>query len=433
MSQAAIEALLQQKIGLDPNIIGSNQIARAVHQRLLACGLSDVKTYRLLLETSPEELDALIETIVVPETWLFRDREPFAFLSHYVKTEWLPASPNNVLHILSLPCSTGEEPYSIAICLLETGLQSNNFQIDAVDISQKALDYAQEGIYTQKSFRGGNLSLRQLYFNPVGTKYQLKELVRNSVRFTRGNILEPLSLQEKKPYHVIFCRNLFIYFTPAARKRAIQVLSSLLTDRGLLFVGHSETSAIPPLKFVPVSHPLAFAFRKLEQTQDLIKTKALTSQSRLRRREGKLSNLSPKPDEKTDVSATSRRERTAKKNVPLPSPISPSQPTIANPESTLETARVLADRGQLNEAATLCETYLSQARVNAEAYVLLGQVRQAQGQEDQAVQCFEKAIYLEPNCYEALIHLALLKEHSGDVKGATLIRQRIQRIKNLYL
>lgn len=431
MSQAAIEALLQQKIGLDPNIIGSNQIARAVHQRLLACGLSDVKTYRLRLETSPEELDALIETIVVPETWLFRDREPFTFLSHYVKTEWLPTYPNNVLRILSIPCSTGEEPYSIAICLLEAGLKSNNFHIDAVDISQKAIDYAQQAIYTQKSFRGGNLSLRQLYFNQVGTNYQLKELVRNSVRFTRGNILEPLSIPEKKPYHVIFCRNLFIYLTPAARKRTIQVLSDLLIHQGLLFVGHSETSVIPPLKFVPVSYPLAFAFRQIEQTQELIKTTELTSQRSLRRRDEKLSEISPKPDERTDSSATSRKEETAHKNFSLPSHFAPSQFTLDNTESILETAQVLADRGQLNEAATLCETYLSQTRVSAEAYVLLGQVRQAQGQEEEAVLCFQKATYLKPNCYEALIHLALLKEHSGDLKGAAIIRQRIKRLKNL--
>jgi chemotaxis protein methyltransferase WspC len=431
VSQAAIEALLQQKIGLDPNIIGSNQIARAVHQRLLACGLPDVTTYRLRLETSPEEFDALIETIVVPETWLFRDREPFTFLSHYVKTEWLPAYPHKILRILSIPCSTGEEPYSISICLLEAGLKSNNFHIDAVDISQKALDYAQQAIYTQKSFRGGNLSLRQLYFNRVGTNYQLKELVRNSVRFARGNILEPLSLQEKQPYHVIFCRNLFIYFTPAARTRTIEVLSGLLSDRGLLFVGHSETSVIPPLKFAPVSYPLAFAFRKIEQRQDLIKTKELTSQSRLRRREGKLSNLSSKPHERADSSATSRKDRADRKNVPLPSHVSPPQPPVDKSESMLETAKVLADRGQLNEAATLCETYLSQTRVSAEAYVLLGQVRQAQGQEEDAMQCFQKATYLEPNCYDALIHLALLKEHSGDLKGAAIIRQRIQRINNL--
>jgi chemotaxis protein methyltransferase WspC len=317
------------------------------------------------------------------------------------------------------------------MCLLEAGLQSNNFHIDAVDISQKALDYAQQAIYTQKSFRGGNLSLRQLYFNQVGTNYQLKELVRNSVRFTRGNILEPLSLLEKQPYHIIFCRNLFIYFTPSARKQTIQVLSSLLTERGLLFVGHSETSVIPPLKFMPVSHSLAFAFRKIEQRQDLIKTKELTSQSKLRRREGKLSNLSPKPDRQTNSSATSRKERAAQKNFPLPSHASPSQPTIDNSESMLETAQVLADSGQLNEAATLCETYLSQTRMSAEAYLLLGQVRQAQGQEEDAIQCFQKASYLEPNCYEALIHLALLKEHSGDFKDAAIIRQRIERIKKL--
>jgi chemotaxis protein methyltransferase WspC len=83
----------------------------------------------------------------------------------------------------------------------------------------------------------------------------------------------------------------------------------------------------------------------------------------------------------------------------------------------------------LQEAARLCETYLSQNPVSVEAHVLLGQIYQAVGNQERSQLCFQKAIYLEPDSYEALIHLALLKENRGDIAGANLIRQRIQRLQ----
>jgi len=97
----------------------------------------------------------------------------------------------------------------------------------------------------------------------------------------------------------------------------------------------------------------------------------------------------------------------------------------------LEKARRLANQGSLEEAATLCKTYLSQNLTSAEAYVLLGEVHQALGNDEQAEQCFQKAVYLKPNYYEALFHLALLQENRGDLAKATVIRQRIQRLQNL--
>jgi chemotaxis protein methyltransferase WspC len=95
----------------------------------------------------------------------------------------------------------------------------------------------------------------------------------------------------------------------------------------------------------------------------------------------------------------------------------------------LETVRRLADGGQLSEAAKLGETYLKENCTSVEAYVLLGQVYQAKGLEKQAEQCFQKAIYLEPNHDDALLHLALLKEQCGDVAKASVLRQRIQRLQ----
>ena len=447
MSQAAIEALLRQKIGLDPNVIGSSMIARAIQQRLLACELPHIDAYLRQLQTSPQELEALIENLVVPETWFFRDRASYSYLSHYVKSQWLPTHPDSVLRVLSVPCSTGEEPLSIAIALLETGLSSKYFNIDAVDISQRALHIAQQGIYGRNSFRGETFNLQQRYFTPVGNKYKVHPFVSSTINFIRGNLLHPFFLLEKTPYDVIFCRNLFIYFDNLAREQAIQALDRLLIKKGVLFVGHSETSAIPPLKFVSVRHPLAFAFRKVAVTEEERQTKKLSTRTHQRREQRK--KLGARDSTQRGILLERDRQgeqvhkdsESPKKNLPIPNSVRAAEPSPFripnsqfpvnskdNLETLLATARILADRGQLKEAATLCETYLSQNYISAEAYVLLGQVRQAQGQEEQALQCFQKATYLNPNHYEALIHLALLKEYTGDLKGAAMIRHRIQRL-----
>ena len=138
MSQVKIEALLLEKIGLAPSAISSNIIARAVSKRRLVCDLPDLQTYLQRLQSSTAELEELIEEVVVPETSFFRDRQPFTFLESHVKTEWLNNQNRGILRILSVPCSSGEEPYSIAITLLNAGLTPNRIHIDAVDISKKA-------------------------------------------------------------------------------------------------------------------------------------------------------------------------------------------------------------------------------------------------------------------------------------------------------
>jgi len=411
--QIAIEALLRQKIGLDVASIGSSAIARAVRQRLDATTNRDLQTYLNHLQTSPEELQELIELAIVPETWFFRDREPFKFLGSYVISEWLPTHPGGVLRVLSVPCSTGEEPYSIAIALMETGLAAKNFRIDAVDISKKSLLKAQRAVYGKNSFRGDSLDFREHYFQQVGDEYQLCESIRSTVNFLHGNLLDFSFSGDNNNYHVIFCRNLLIYFDNSARKQTMQILARLLTKKGILFLGHAETGEIFPGCFVPVRHSLAFAYRKVEY-EPKSKVVDVSLEDKLSRQQitfpqGQVpnnlkQNLSPYPSHSSDR---------------------------PNQTSLLETARTLADRGQLNEAATLCETYLNQNRVSAEAHLLLGEVCQAMGKDEQAEECFNKAIYLEPNNYEALVHLALLKERRGDCSSAEVIRQRIQRLHKL--
>lgn len=427
MSQAAIEALLQKKIGLNAQTIGSRNIAKSINLRMHNCSISDLTTYWKLLQTSTKELDALVENIVIPETWFFRDRKPFNFLSQYVKKEWLPMHREQSLRILSVPCSTGEEPYSIAITLLEAGLTSKNFCIDAVDISKKALLLAQQGVYSQNSFRGCTSAFQKKYFTRIENAYHLDEKIINNINFIASNILSPQFLITKKNYHIIFCRNLLIYLEQSARNQVIQVLSKLLNNQGLLFLGYSETGQILSSDFVSVRYPAAFAFRKESkyQSSDVV---PIPSSNNITLPKANLDSPLLRKSQSYESLNNSIFHDTNNINSDKKQLLNDSQIPNINQINLLEIARELADQGNLKEAASLCHTHISENPLNAETYFLLGQVNQAGGNEQQAEQCFQKAIYLDPNHYEALMHLALLKEYYGDQKSAMILRQRIQRL-----
>ena len=127
-----IEHLLREVIGLDANSIGSGAIHRAVRLRMKVRGLREVDDYLGYLSKSPIERTELIESVVVTETWFFRDPESFCALVRLVKEEWLPEHPAGILRILSVPCSSGEEPYSLVMALLEAGLRPERFRYGRV-------------------------------------------------------------------------------------------------------------------------------------------------------------------------------------------------------------------------------------------------------------------------------------------------------------
>jgi chemotaxis protein methyltransferase WspC len=419
MVQDSIETILQQKLGLDANSVGSRIIARAVEQRQKACGVSDRAAYLAYLQSASQELNQLIEAVVVPETWFFRDKGPFEYLRQFVqpfKPERLHTTPVTAsdlggvrrpqpLRLLSVPCSTGEEPYSIAITLLEAGLSPDQFRIDAVDVSQLALMQAKRGTYRKKSFRGSTLFNLERYFQSTEAGCQIQPSVSQRVNFIQGNILEPHFLVGQR-YDVIFCRNLLIYLAASARQQVIESLDQALRPAGLLFLGAVETLQLANMPYQAIAHPAAFAFQK----QSSVAPPPTPIQRSPRDR-----NLATQPPSRPRPQLEACR--------PLPSP--PLQPR--DRPTALETAHQLADQGQLTAAAELCETYVRSHPSQVGAYLLLGNIYQGLNQLRQAEQAFQKALYLYPDTYEALIHLALLKEQQGQQSEAERLRQRAQR------
>jgi chemotaxis protein methyltransferase WspC len=372
--------------------------------------MAGVETYLETLRSSDLELQELIEAVVVPETWFFRDEQAFAALCRIVIDEWSPGHPARPLRVLSVPCSTGEEPYSIAMALLDAGFAPERFKVDGVDISARALDLARRGVYGRNSFRGASLDFRQRHFSAAKDLYEVAAAVRRQVRFQPGNLLAGGAGFGEEPYDVIFCRNVLIYFDAPTQNDVISLLDRLLGPAGILFVGPAEAFLVRGRGFVSAGHACAFAYRKpADATRALPATAAKRKKGPLAQR--RLSN----PARKLAAPASS--------NLP---PIPEGVP-VCEPAGDLSHATQLANEGRMAEAAAACEAHLQHHGATAAAFYLLGLVADATGNDRQAAECYHKAIYLDPHHAEALIHLALLSEKHGDPATARRLRMRSQR------
>ncbi len=401
MNFTALENLLKNVIGLDVTTIGPASVERAIRERMRATGFNSPETYAQAVSGSPAELQELIETVIVPETWFFRDAGAFAALEQMVREHWLPKNPNHPLRLLSLPCSSGEEPYSIAICLQKMGL--SNFQIDAMDISHRALAAARQAIFGRNSFRGSELEFRQNFFTQTASGYALGEQIKSRVQFEQGNLLADGFAANRK-YDFIFCRNLLIYFDDPTRQRAFRALAEILTDNGVLFVGPSESGVAVNHGFVATRIPLSFAFWKTGNSMAASAVKPAA----------KIQLPPPVP-------------------APAPKPVQRERPKslgsfkLIKKEYSLEKARKAADAGKLEEAGRICQEHLKQFGPSAQIFFLQGLVHDASNLREEAREHYRKAIYMQPDHYEALVHLALLTQSLGDAEGARLLHDRAER------
>jgi chemotaxis protein methyltransferase WspC len=415
-----IETLLKKKIGLNPDSLGKKKIDSDVRRCMAAIGVTDEKEYLALLQTSTAELEKLIERITVPETWFFRNRPAFDYLESHARKEWAPKSRNNPLRLLSVPCATGEEAYSIAMTLFNAGVLPERFHIHATDISKKVLAGAEDAVYGKNSFRGKHLAFRSRYFTETDKGYRLLPEVKQSVQFSRDNILAPLFLSDQAPYDAIFCRNLLIYFEPEAQKQAVRVLDRLLKKQGLLFVGHAETGLFTGKHFSPVRHAGVFAFLKDPSRMGVSAKKSKNEKETPGVFTAPKKIKLPHPPRPLKISAT------VSKPVLKRVPVAPKAPVT---DPNIRKARTLADAGRLFEAAELCETRIEDDNKDTEAYCLLGLIRLALDDDTGAEQYFNKAVFLDPNHYEALVHLALMCEHRGDKESTFDLRQRAERAR----
>ena len=208
-----------------------------------ARGLRSLADYYYLLKYDAEgdaEWARAIDALSVQETYFWREMGQIHVLVNRLVPEWF-AKHVLPLRIWSAACATGEEPYTIAMALLEAGWGKHPIFIHASDASNAALAKVRQGVYRERSFRSLPPELREKYFTRVANGWQVRPELAARVRFQRANLVARNEVAELACAPVIFCRNVFIYFSPDAIRRTIATFAECMPPGGHLFVGASES------------------------------------------------------------------------------------------------------------------------------------------------------------------------------------------------
>ncbi len=411
-----IQLILKRRIGLDINTIGKSTIEQTVLQRMARHGIADLNEYYRLINIDATELNELIEDSVIPETWFFRDITPYEFIYKNISRH-IHNSPGSIYKILSLPCSSGEEPYSLAMYLLNNNIPQDAFAIDASDVSTRAIEKAREGNYGNNSFRGKDyINYQSQYFIENNGLFSISDKIKNRVNFSIKNILKPGCLNQQI-YDVIICRNLLIYFDKNTKKTAFDQLIKAMKLTGLLFIGHSEFGSVPSKKLVNTGSKNGFALKRTDNPE--LKTggvKRLFDSNAINSVTNHIKAISSKvPTRQVSNFIRAITPAAAKRTS-----TKPTGPTI-------EEAIQLADLKQFDKAETICNQLLKEGNNNPETYYLLGLIEFSRYNINEAEVYFRKALYLNPKHYPSLSQMASLLKSRGDINSAELFKNRARR------
>jgi chemotaxis protein methyltransferase CheR len=244
-------------------------IDRRLEERIAATGSPSFQSYFSLLRADADhEIEFLINSFTVNETYFYReDHQLRCMTSNLLGAIVEQRPPGSTIRIWSIPCSTGEEPYSIALWLMENWPQVDNYNVEIVgsDIDTRALRAAAEGIYGDRALMRLSRGIVDRYFKPVAdSKHEIDEGLRNSIEFTRANVIDPKDMARYRDFDLIFCRNVLIYFDDASRRQAAENLYDCLRPGGYICLGHSESmSRISPL-FSVCRFPDAIVYQRPE-------------------------------------------------------------------------------------------------------------------------------------------------------------------------
>lgn len=286
-SFALVTKVIEKACGIEFAEEARTTLARRLAPRLLATNIlamSDYASYIASLPAFHAEIQAIVELVSIKETYFMRETQQIdAFIAEVRGTaparsanrkSEVGADPNERigshsggpmpelrrLAIWCAGCSTGEEPYSIAIQLAEARVDLTKVRIYASDISKKSVEFARRATYGPGAFRAVPNELRSKYFLKGHDGDVVREHIRGTTRFGFGNLLEPGHVIGQ--VDAIFCRNVLIYFSQAARKKAVEIFYETLNPGGVLCLGHSESLLNADTPFEALSTPAGILYRK---------------------------------------------------------------------------------------------------------------------------------------------------------------------------
>lgn len=405
MTYSHVQHWLGERMALDAPLLTGAGFESLVRERMRELGCADEGAYLSELEKSAEEGERLAAGVAVPETWFFRYPSSFGLLVEFLSG--LERKGAAALRMLSIGCASGEEPYSMAMAALHAGWTGDRVEIDAIDRSGDSIARARAAEYGSFSLRHEIPPWAIGMLGHDGTRITVDERVRRCVRFWRADSLEPDAIGSGAigaggGYDAVFCRNVMIYLNPAARGRLLEAIAGRVRNGGLLFVGHAEQMLASGPLFHRVDRPHAFALERRDaaagEARAVFATKAV----------------------RPAASATPVIALRARMN-------EGAVAAVGGEAESLADARALADAGQTCASEALIRSIMARKGPSAEAFELLGTLRQAAKDASGARALFEQALYLEPARPTSLLQLALIYEQLGEHAKAERMWERVKR------
>ncbi len=421
MTLHTLELVVRDRFGLDIEALGPSVFPKAVETRMTAVAAHSIESYLAILNRSVGELTALAAEIVVPESWFFRGGwELFQTLALFVKERAQRLPSSSPVRILSIPCSTGEEPYSLAIALHEWGIPAASYEIQGIDLSRAHIARAESAVYRSFAFREP-FPKRETFFLPDCDRWILRPALRQTVKFRTGNILD-FSTQLRQPsFDLIFSRNIFIYLTADARQRAMAKLDDLLIPDGWLCLSPAEANRLVPGKFEAQGHPKFGLYRRIPSTTPKPSLVLQVHQAPV--------HSYPPLFNLVANAATDRSPRVDRPGFTTERPTSPPNTVAMATNEWITAIRELANTGQLADAKLQCGELLVVAPGSAESQALWGVLCQAEGRTEEAENAFRRALYLDHNHRESIQFLILLATARRAQNEVATLRRRLAQLE----
>jgi chemotaxis protein methyltransferase CheR len=438
---------LTAKIGFHFTKKRWNELYPKMAAAMIDFGFEDISEFiEWLLSSSPtqKQIEILASHLTVGETYFFRERRAFEILEQAMLPGLIDARRRTEkrLRFWSAGCSTGEEPYSIAILLdkLIPDLRDWNITILATDINTAALRKADEGIYSDWSFRDAPPFFKDKYFERVnGNRYLLRPDIRKMVTFSYLNLSEdvyPALQNNTNAMDVIFCRNVLMYFAPEHVKRAAERFYRSLVDNGWLIVSPVETSQIHYTSFATVriqdstfykkdTHKIKPDRKIAQYIEKEIVPYPLPLEKVKRRKSVKPSHTAPydaagkpkqsvpTPLEEASILYRKGFYREAEERLSV---------LISNGSSSQEMlvlyTKILANQGKLEDAFHWCKKAVSAEKFNPQLHYLLAIILEEQKKVEEAKASLKKALYLDPDFVLAHFALANISQRGGKIAEA---------------
>ncbi|WP_052464274.1 CheR family methyltransferase [Geoalkalibacter subterraneus] len=400
----AFQAFLIQHSGLRFDLRNKNMLERGLQRRMRVLGIDCYRAYLDYLTTSPyghDELNRLLRLLTVGETCFFRDLNQFEALRRQVLPELLAhRRGDRTLRIWSAGCSTGEEPYSLAIVLREFFPETRDWDVRilAGDLNPQALHKARSGVYGARALRMADPAIVDKYFHLRDKRYILDESIRRMVEYSSLNLQrhnypdEALGLAE---IDLLMCRNVLIYFNRDTCRSVLEGFYRTLRPGGYLFLGHAESLTSLSPRFERVSGEGGFYYRRpLHEEPPPAEESGHTAPAT----SAILHDASPKPSAASFTPPTaglSRDAPLAKSNADLPSPKREEIPSTVSLAIRCREAAQAVAREDYGEAHRLYEDILKQDPQHCDALTGMGFLCANQGDYPQALEWGARALAVD--------------------------------------